>query len=161
MNILFLVGLILLFAFSSCKKDNLEGDSSILEGKWEWVYSVKRTNVINPFNAWVDTIIQEQATYELEFLSKGRFHLIEKGEIIEKHRVVLRSFDSGSSMCSGGFLNPEIYRYIIYPDNDENNIFEGCVTSDSLTCFSRNFPFSFSDDGNTSIIYENFYKKVN
>jgi len=73
MRYLNLIILMLLGALLSCKKDKLEGERAILEGKWEWVYSVKTTSFHSPSaSAQVDTIYagQSSSSYALEFSRK-------------------------------------------------------------------------------------------
>lgn len=163
MNRLFIIVLVLPFVLFSCKKDKLEGDRSILEGKWEWVYSVRTTSYSNGASSAIDTITKESqsSSYALEFSSKGKFYLIENGEVKEDYRIVFAFFGSEEHLCSWSNFNTERYTYTILGDNDEeNNRFQGCVSSDSLTCFSMSFPFD-NYQGTTSIVHENFFKKVN
>lgn len=80
---------------------------------------------------------------------------------MEKHRLVLASFVLDDGPCLSSNLSQERYYYAIYPDNDMDNKFDGCVSADSMTCYSRNFPFAYYEDNSSFIIHENFFKKVN
>ena len=75
--------------------------------------------------------------------------------------MVFSSFVLDGGSCLGGNFNANRYYYAIYPDNAEDNRFDGCVSSDSLTCFSKSFPFSYSENNYSFTFYENFFKKVN
>jgi hypothetical protein len=163
MRFLFLISLILLLGIVSCKRDKLEGERSILEGKWEWVYTIRTESYYNGAPASVDTIteVSSPSTYAIEFSDKGSFFIIENEEIKEEYRTVFYLFESGGHLCTGSISNTDKFTYTIFGDNDEeNNRFQGCVSSDSLTCYSKNFPFE-NYTGANSIVHENFFKKVN
>jgi len=66
----------------SCKKDELKGDKSILEGKWKWIYTTGNK-----------TPASEGKNYSVEFLKCGKIIFYENGEEKEKQRIVFASYD--------------------------------------------------------------------
>jgi hypothetical protein len=166
MRFLSLISVILLIGFVSCKKDRLDGDRSILEGKWEWIYAIRTEVHTNGAQNTIDTIKSDQiaSNYALEFTNKGKFKLIEDNEVKENYRIVFFSFGigGGTNFCSGSVIsNQEKYYYAIHPDDDDSNSFDGCVSSDSLTSYSMKFPFEGFDEGLNLIYFQNVYKKIN
>lgn len=161
MNKLLAIALILPFVLLSCKKDKLEGDRSILEGKWEWIYAIKTKLYTNGSPSISDTINSSDvsSTFGLEFLSKGKVRFIENEEIREEYRTVFYAFKN-DGICQNAF-GGEAYQYIIRPNNEEEIHFNGCVSIDTLTFHQRDFPFSRYSGTGSKTVYKNFFKKVN
>lgn len=158
-NIKFIVPLAVLLILGSCKKDKLTGLRSILVGEWEWVYSQKFTNYTTPpFASTEDTIFASDvsSTYALNFLEKGKVQFIENSTIQNEYRTIFSSFN-GAGGCSSLLNSP--YEFSIDLDNDEENVLNGCVNSDTL--ITHNFPFPREQSTNITIIYRHYFKKVN
>jgi len=133
----------LAFAFTailltSCIKDKLEQDTLILEGTWNWQYSIEYT-----FDSANDSVISTiiPATdfgenYAIRFEKRGRIYSIRNGEE-QKYRLVLPDFKSG--LCSE--LNNS-YKYKILLNNDENDSLVGCVNEDTLITSDFHLPLA-------------------
>ena len=65
--------ILLLSSFNSCKKDKLEGDKILLEGKWRWV----ETKFYNPYSNPQQISVYPQPDHwvTIEFLKKGKIDL--------------------------------------------------------------------------------------
>ncbi|MEZ4924248.1 MAG: hypothetical protein R2780_13835 [Crocinitomicaceae bacterium] len=132
-NLLFIP--IILVLASSCKKDKLVGDADILVGKWEWINTQKVTNYCAADTLWnysyYDSAI-ENNSYSLEFLEKGKVKFYHNDGLIFNNRVVIGSTES---IVSGSYD----YRIVIYINNNENDVMDVYVGTDSLRLFD--FPF--------------------
>lgn len=153
--------ILILAVLYSCKRDKLEGDRAILEGKWEWIYAIKTKYYTNGSPSISDTINSSDvsSTFGLEFLSKGKVRFIENEEIREEYRTVFYTFEHEEN-CQVA-LGGEAYQYIILPNNEEEIHFNGCVSIDTLTFEHRDFPFSRFSETGSNTVYTNFFKKVN
>ncbi len=153
--------LVLLTVLFSCKKHRLKGDREILVGNWEWVYSVKYKYSTNG-SSFHDTILPSDVTssYSVEFLKRGNVHLIENDEIKKKYRTVFKQFQITGSV-PGCFINTDVYDFTIYRNNDEEHRIQGCVSSDSLMFYARDFPFIDEDNGFYIVVHENVFKRKN
>ena len=150
----------LLVGLLSCKKHRLKDEKSILVGEWEWAYSIKTTSYTSPpFLSWTDTIFLSDvsSTYGLIFLKKGKVQLIENNEVKGEYRTVFNKFEDAES----GLLetNPQFFEMDL--NNDVGDYIDGWVNSDSLAVLFPRFPFPFENPGNISVIYKDFYQKVN
>jgi hypothetical protein len=79
--------LVILTLFISCKKDRLEGEKSVLIGRWKWSHSSKRISW-RPLYYQTLSPQTENTTYAIEFLEKGKIKLIEKEHLKEEGRIV-------------------------------------------------------------------------
>lgn len=152
--LLFLV--VLLFG---CKKDPLEGDTKILEGKWRWIYSEReKENVLSGNIISVDTIFANSSedVHEIEFLSKGKIHFLENNTIVEKFRIALISFSTENCV-----LGSDCSRTLIALNNDENNGFGCWVRMGRMVPSKTTLPFSSDTVSEVITRYTNFYQKVN
>lgn len=154
--------LVLLTVLFSCKKHRLKGDRGILVGNWEWVYTVKYTFYTNGGAASYDTILPSDVSsmYGVEFLKRGNVHLIENDEIKKKYRTVFQKFQI-TGIVPGCFLNTDVYDFTIYLNNDEYHTIDGCVSSDSLVFFARDFPFKDEAGIYYETSHQNFFKRKN
>lgn len=124
--------------FTSCIKDKLEKDSLILEGTWNWQYSIEYT-----YDSANDTVLTNiiPATdysdrYSIRFEKRGRIYSIKNSDE-QKYRLVLPDFKSG--LCDE--LNNS-YQYKILLNNDENDTLIGCVNEDTLITSDFHLPLS-------------------
>ena len=157
-SIKYIAPILAFLMLGACKKDKLTGLRSIFVGEWEWVYSKKFTNYTTPpFASTEDTIFATNlsTTYSLNFIEKGKIQLIENGNVQSECRTVFSSFNNGGGCAS--ILNSP-YEFSIDLDNDEENVFNGCVNSDTLITY--NFPFPKKQSTNTTIIYWHYFKKI-
>jgi hypothetical protein len=116
------------FFLLSCKKDKLDGDSSILTGTWEWTETYKVPNLCDADSMWNYTKIDSSYTdntYSLEFIEKGKVKFIHNDGIINTNRIV---FSSKDEIANSTFQ----FRFIIHLNNKSDNTMEVLVGSDSL-----------------------------
>ncbi len=122
---LLLISVIFLF---SCKKDKLKDDKEIFIGNWKWVYSIKseRFACDNPAVITILNPTSVGADYYLDFNKKGCATFYQNTEKKEKYRLVFTAWDFG--------LNPytNYYTFGIRLDNDDKEVFDGYVKSDTL-----------------------------
>ena len=113
---------------TSCIKDRLEKDTLILEGTWNWHYSIEYS--YDSANDTVLTTIVPASNYAVDyairFEEKGRVYAI-TGDEEEKYRLVLPEFKSG--LCDE--LNNS-YSYKILLNNNADDTLFGCVNQDTL-----------------------------
>ncbi|MFK7787682.1 MAG: hypothetical protein AB8B56_21350 [Crocinitomicaceae bacterium] len=159
MRVLSLIILILLVGLFSCKKHRLKGEKAILEGTWEWCYSLQHSSLSSPpFTASTDTVfpVDVSSNYQLIFLKKGKVQLYENNELKQEYRTVFKKFEN-VNFCL--ITNNSVY-FEMYLDNDENRFMDGCVSSDSLSIRYVNFPFSDQEYVSSSVWYTDFFTKV-
>lgn len=123
---------------SSCIKDKLENESSILVGTWTWDHSIEYT-----YDSANDTVIGTVVpasnypdVYSVTFLQKGKISTLRNGMDQEQYRVILDEFKSGTCDLTSG------YEYKIKLDNKDNDTLVGCVNSDTLTMSDFHMPLS-------------------
>ena len=107
----------------SCRKDKLEGDKEILEGKWKWVYSYKVN--LSPYII-LDTIynINGSTNYSMDFMKKGKVEFNNNG-VVTKKRVVFKEFTN---------VSDDNYKVDIYLNNKNEDLFEGyLISNDTFT----------------------------
>ena len=156
----FIIRLVLLVGLVSCKKDRLTNEKSVLVGEWEWVYSIKKGTMTSPpFASYTDTIFPSElsSTYGLTFLKKRKVQLIENNEIKGEYRTVFNKFED----TEYGLLETNPWFFQLVLNNDAADYIDGWVNSDSLAVLLPRFPFPFGNSSRHSIIYKDFYKKVN
>jgi hypothetical protein len=158
--ILSLSGILLL---ASCKKEKLEDDKSIFEGKWRLDHVIEREFFTNSGNEVFDTIKVDYLTdvYELEFCRKGFVHQIKNGNKLREARTVFAAFE----MSNPNHLNKlkNSFWYTIKLDNDEDDKMSGYVSPDTLTSTADFLPAEFDDHqiGNVRISYSRRYLRSN
>ena len=136
----------------ACKKDKLEGDSSILIGEWEWTYSDYFFSQCDP-PASFKTIDpdSEEVNYSMKFHEKGIVEFYRDGNLIDKHRVVVEQFEIGFCFADTKF------DFTIYPDNDKDNYISGCIGNDKVV-IGMGFPYYDHEDGCYN--YTNYFDRV-
>ena len=143
MKTLIYISLISLILFS-CKKDKLEGDMLILEGKWKWVSSYQRKTEINSginTHSYIDAS-DFNDTYHVEFDRKGKIKFIKNGNIEEEYRIVFSFFRDDP--CQ--FTNCKSFS--IYLNNDDEHEFGGRIGQDTMSCAGQPLPLmSYSENG--------------
>ena len=89
--------IIVLLSVNACKKDKLEGDYAVFEGKWKWAYTIRHNSYSHYSSS--DTIFQNEIdnTYEIEFLKKGKLIFYENNKEIEKYRIVFLDWREGNN----------------------------------------------------------------
>jgi hypothetical protein len=158
--ILFLVGILLLV---SCKKDKLEDDKSILQGKWRFDYVIKREfNTVTGYDVR-DTLDIDYLTdiYELEFCKKGLVSQIKNGEVLREDRVVFRDFEMSNPNHPNNLKNS--FWYSIRLNNDEDDLMSGYVAPDTLSSTAGFLPPEFDDYSinNVRFSFTKRYVRVN
>ena len=151
------LGLVVLY---SCKKHRLKNEKAILEGTWEWSFSIRNYGMTTPpFITWTDTIFPSDvsSSYGITFLKKGKVQFLENNEIIDEYRTVFTTFQSGAYCLIYG--SP--YEFEIDLDNDSDNSIYGCVNSDTLVLInSQDFPFPNVIYSTIAEHYIDYFKKV-
>lgn len=143
----------------SCKKDKLTGNYSILEGKWRWSFSVKKTyNIVSQVETF-DTLYANlyQDTYELEFIHKGKLY-VKKNELTEqKWRLVFNYFVQ-DNICN---LINDAWRFGVKLNNKEKYPYNGCVNNDTLIGSNKNLPDNLQGYENYpyDISFEHYYTR--
>jgi len=150
--------MLIIFSFSSCKKDRLKDEKSILEGKWKWIFT---NEGINDPNYWVNkTPLTEGKSYSVEFLKCGKIKFYEDGQEKDIYRIVFANFDPcdpAYGICWG---------FEIYLNNKgENNILGSIWDRNVDTLKLRgNYGYPFSGtyyDGSVEKQYINYYIREN
>ena len=122
----------------TCKKDKLINDKAILVGNWEWVYS-KIVKAGSNSYTYYKTPNSENATYQLNFLEKGKVQFMKDNVILEEYRIVfkptdVKCFDDGE-------------KYKIWLNNKSENSLIICIKNDTLRT-SGVFPFEQQNESN-------------
>jgi len=94
----------------SCKKTKLDGELSVLVGKWKWKHTLL---VDNKCSFLADTIVSHDPSmdgfqYEMEFLKKGKIEISQTGEKKKKYRLIQGEFEH----------NPNEISYLFYLDKE-------------------------------------------
>lgn len=132
----------------SCKKEKLTGESKILVGKWQWVYSMKVANTCNP-PTYTEMLTPQTLgdNYSIHFIEKGKVEFTSNNQIT-KERItnVYLETDQSSSVHFQ-------YTFVIFIKTDElMNKLSGLVGEDSLL-IRQDFPFVDTDCEN----YTNYF----
>ncbi|NQZ36354.1 MAG: hypothetical protein HRT58_11855 [Crocinitomicaceae bacterium] len=152
------LGLVVLY---SCKKHRLKNEKAILEGTWEWSFSIRNYGMTTPpFITWTDTIFPSDvsSSYGVTFLKKGKIQLFENNELKDEYRTVFPIFESEAGTDCLIYNNP--YRFEIDLDNASDHTMAGCVNSDTLVLHRHVFPFPSVTYSGSTEFYINFFKKV-
>ncbi len=123
--------------FIGCEKEELEGDTAFLIGKWRWVYTVK-TGWGHLTGTTYDTIYPtESFFYELEFDNTAKFTINYSGKK-ESYRII--SIDKD-------------YGFLLYLDKkNDNNVRVVKLSEDNVTVDIIPYHAYFQ--------YRNYYTKV-
>jgi len=101
----------------SCEKEKLEGETSMLIGKWNWTASILVPNHCDVDSTW-DYVLEDEAsndnTYSLEFLEKGKLIFRHNGATIWNKRIV---FDSKEEINE----DPYSHKFEIRLNNETND----------------------------------------
>jgi hypothetical protein len=122
------ISFIFLIGFFSCKKDKLEGDTAILEGKWNWTASYLVPNRCDVDSNWIYTLkdsVTENSTYSLEFLAKGKLIFRHNDGTVWNQRLIFESKEEVNDPTYD-------YRFLISLDGKTNDPMTIWVGSDSL-----------------------------
>lgn len=126
--------LIIIILFSSCQKDRLEDNKTILVGHWNWVHTEysygwcdyePKYSTMTPSNS--------SKNFAIKFLEKGMVQFFEGGLLIQKDRIVFEQFE---------LLENGNYLFNIKLDDQFDRILGGSVNGDTMTV---NFPYIESD----------------
>jgi len=92
-----IVLIIVLLSVNACKKDKLEGDYAVFEGRWKWAYTIRHSSFSQ--NNYSDTIFQNETGkhFEIEFFKKGKLVFYENNKEIEKYRIVFLDWHEGNN----------------------------------------------------------------
>lgn len=125
---------------TSCKKDKLEGDKSILIGEWEWSFTKRLVDYCDPDYQYTDTLtpITEQTSFQILFFEKGKVKFFNDKNEISHHRITFSDF--GDTVWD----LPGYVSYSIRLDGSIKEVLEGYVKEDSLVVI-RDFPYPDKD----------------
>ena len=158
MKTLIYISLISLVLFS-CKKDKLEGDMQILEGKWKWSYSREVLRDIGTSELISSVIVQASTfpdTYHVEFDRKGKIKFLKNNEVEDKYRIVMSLFFPEN--CEFG----ECQHFSVYLNNDSENEFSGLVGTDTLWAGGSGYiPLKKPDLNFSKYSYTHYYIRDN
>lgn len=132
------IAALLMLILTSCIKDKLEKDSTVMAGTWNWQYSIEYT-----YDSANDTVLTSiipatnySDSYGIRIEEKGRIYQIKNSDET-KYRLVLPEFKSG--LC---FDLNNSYKYKILPNNKEADSLWGCVNADTLITSDWHLPIS-------------------
>ena len=133
---------LLLFAFfltlSSCIKDKLENESSVLIGTWTWSHSIEYSydNASDSITSSILSAEDYPDLYAVTFLEKGKVTTMRNGIDQEQYRVILDEFKSTSYPLINGF------DFKIKLDNNDADTLVGSVNSEELRMSDFHLPLS-------------------
>lgn len=145
--------LMIVMVLFSCKKNKLNGDYSILEGNWQWNYTIRKT--YTSANSYITDTIRSsnyQKSYAMNFAEKGKLTLFEDGEKTNCYRIVFEVFTTLGN-C-GNITNAHTFG--IRLNNKDDQSFTGCVNSDTLLSTYVLFPFE-NQETPTTVVHTNYY----
>lgn len=136
----FLIFFFCVIAVTACKKDKLEGDMSILIGKWSWTETYKVSNYCDADSLWNYQMIDMANTdnrFTLEFREKGKAIFYNNDAILWNLRTVIES----KNIIVNGLYD---YHIIIRLNNNTNDKMDVWVGQDSLLL--NDFPKDTDED---------------
>jgi len=147
--------ILLLTVVLGCKKEKLEGEKSILEGKWKWSYSlhIHWNYATDKFDVTEIPSSNYPDKYFLEFDRKGKVKFLKNDEKKE-YRITFHKFGDECNDLSG----PNCYRFTILLNNKKHNSFGGNVNQDTIRCSDTNLPLERLSEIN---YYSHFYVRAN
>jgi hypothetical protein len=138
----YLILFVAAISFTSCIKDRLKNEASLLVGTWTWSHSIEYN-----YDSANDTVVVSILSaedypnlYAVTFLEKGKVTTLRDGIDQEQYRVILDKFKSGSTQLSSGF------DYKIKLDNRESDTLVGSVNSEELRMSDFHLPLSKGND---------------
>ncbi len=147
----FIILFFCIIALAACEKDELEGEMSILIGRWNWLETYKVSNHCDTDSLWNYQLIDSTHAnnkYALKFLEKGKVVFFTNNAIIWKQRVI---FESKNVIGHGSYD----YHFVILLNNNANNKMDVWVGQDSLLL--NDFPKDTKD--NCSEIFNHFIRQ--
>ncbi len=150
--------LILLFGLFSCKKDKLEGEKAILEGRWEVKYFIKKhKSLLTGGTSIVDTLYPMAIghSFAFEFLKKGILCQVSDGELIRKDRVVFDAFNEELPNSEYDHL------CVIRLNNKDDDFFVATLNEQNMSVGRNPISDQFVADtiGTNAISYNYIYTK--
>lgn len=137
---------LVLILLSSCKKEKLDGDKSVLVGEWKWISTEHLT-----YDAWAPTDTANYTPesvgndYFLEFQKKGKLVFRNNNDSWKK-RIVFGKY-AGSGHYPG-------YDYFgIFLNNDHTFVLEGMVNQDTIILLHNPLIDYQVSDSTSSISY--------
>ncbi len=130
----------LLLLLSSCAKDKLFGDKSVLIGTWKWIYSEHEFDFCDGDPNYTITVTpdSEGVIFSIKFYENGTVKFYENNHFLSKHRLV---FTSEANICYGELSGYK--SFVASLDNkteDANADFFGCFDGNNLV-IKKGFPF--------------------
>jgi len=147
----FIILFFCIIALAACQRDKLEGETSILTGRWNWTETYEVSNHCDTESFWNYQLIDSTYAnnkYALEFLEKGKVIFYTNNAIIWKERV---TFESKNVIGNG----PYEYHFVILLNNNANNKMDVWVGQDSLLL--NDFPKD--TEKNCSEMFNHFIKQ--
>jgi hypothetical protein len=140
--VIYLIGICLITL--SCKKDKLEGDMSILIGKWNWTHTDHLYGICDG-DSFSETLtpLSEDKTFSLEFYEKGVVKFLENDEQIESFRTV---FANNTDDCGGTYLDDISFDISLNNKKGDLHYMYGCV-GPNLLVVVQGFPFNSFEKG--------------
>jgi len=147
----FIILFFCIISLAACQRDKLEGETSILTGRWNWTETYEVSNHCDTESFWNYQLIDSTHAnnkYALEFLEKGKVIFYTNAAIIWKERV---TFESKNVIEDG----PYAYHFVILLNNNANNKMDVWVGQDSLLL--NDFPKD--TEKNCSEMFNHFIKQ--
>ncbi len=135
--------ILLLVLLSSCAKDKLIGERSILLGTWNWTKTVHTYGICEGYNSTVTlTPLIEGDEFAIKFFEKGIVKFYQNNEVLSSDRVIIKMYPSP---CSGDL--PEYKAFYIYLNNkdDYEALLYGCVDINEIVVV-KGFPFNLTEE---------------
>ena len=150
----------ILLILVSCKKDKLEGDYSILQGRWEWIGS-DETRINKATNATTFNFIpssSDQNFYEMEFERKGYLSIFKNDNLEKEYRVVTSLFEE--DFCNDLTNCDYISLHLNNRDDRTMTIF---MNEDTMRVVSKhvNIPLSDYEDNIATYTYTHIFVRNN
>ena len=151
--VIYLIGICLITL--SCKKDKLEGDMSILIGKWNLTHTDHLYGICDG-DSFSETLTPESEghTLSMEFFEKGIIKFYQNDKLIGSDRLVIVEF--GDS-CSGAISDYISFNFRLNNKNDRYAEFRGCVSPSQIEVI-RGFPNDIYEVG-CEFFLSNFVKE--
>jgi hypothetical protein len=137
---------------TNSSKERLTGDTSILVGKWNWIYSDHEYGWCDN-ESWYEVLTPatESTKFTISFIEEGIVFFYKNDLLIAEYRITFRDFGANSSACE----TAEGSKYYIYLDSTAT--MSGCIDYDTLmrTSFTG---FIFREQEGCGF-YDNFFVK--
>jgi hypothetical protein len=90
--------ILMLFFFTSCKKDKLIGEKEIFIGKWNWVYSIDKDYLYDTTHIYYPiTPSTENVNYSIEFKENGKYYLRKNSDVFYKDKAKFLQWEPNAS----------------------------------------------------------------